>query len=117
MSNLVKTGVLVVLAGVGLAGLHAGDAKAEGAFQVKSPDGNLSASLDGRLEFDGYYDDNDSGSGIGSGAAGPDSSDSFRFRRAWLTLTGNVYSFDYHIDYDFVSRSLRRASNAAPPCG
>ncbi|HEU5442573.1 MAG TPA: hypothetical protein VFU61_02035, partial [Steroidobacteraceae bacterium] len=66
-SNLVKTAVFAALAGVGLAGLNAGDAKAEGAFQVKSPDGNLSVSLDGRLQFDGYYDDNDSASRIGSG--------------------------------------------------
>ncbi len=110
MSNLVKTGVLAALTGVGLAGLlYADEAQAEGAFRVKSPDGNLSASLDGRLQFDGYYDDNDSGSRIGSGVAGADSSESFRFRRAWLTLTGNVYSFDYHIDYDLVSSSLRRA--------
>lgn len=110
MSNVVKIGALAVLAGVGLAGVfHADEAKADGAFQIKSPDGNFSASVGGRLEFDGYYDANDNGSRIGSGVAGSDSSDSFRFRRAWLTLTGNVYSFGYHIDYDFVSSALQRA--------
>jgi phosphate-selective porin OprO and OprP len=110
MSTLVKTGVFAALTGVGLAALlHAADAKADGAFQVESSDGNFSGSVGGRLEFDGYYDDNDNGSKIGSGVAGPDSSDSFRFRRVWLTLTGNVYSFDYHIDYDFVSSALQRA--------
>jgi phosphate-selective porin OprO/OprP len=61
------------------------------------------------LEFDGYYDNNDNRSKIGSGVAGSDSSDSFRFRRAWLTLAGNVYSFDYHVDYDFVANTLQRA--------
>src|SRR5690348_11050387 len=110
MSKLVKTGALAVLAGVGLAGaFHADQAKADGAFQVKSADGNLSASVGGRLEFDGYYDDNDRGSRIGSGVSGSDTSDSFRFRRAWLTLTGNVYGFGYHIDYDLVSSALQRA--------
>ncbi len=93
MNTSIKTGVLAALVGVGLAGLlHVDDAMAEGAFQVKSADGNFSGSIGGRLEFDGYYDDNDNGSKIGSGVAGSDSSDSFRFRRAWLTLTGNVYS-------------------------
>jgi len=110
MSTFVKTGVLAALAGVGLAGLlHADDARADGAFQLASADGNFSAAVGGRLEFDGYYDDNDSGDRIGSGVSGSDSSDSFRFRRAWLTLTGNVYSFGYHIDYDFVSSALQRA--------
>ena len=110
MSTLVKSGVLAALAGIGLAALlHADDAKADGAFQVKSSDGNFSSSIGGRLEFDGYYDDNDDGSRIGSGVAGSDSSDSFRFRRAWLTVTGNVYGFNYHVDYDFVSSTLQRA--------
>lgn len=110
MSTLVKTGVLAAIAGVGLASLlHADAAKADGAFQVKSSDENFSGSVGGRMEFDGYYDDNDKGSKIGSGVAGSDSSDSFRFRRVWLTLTGNVYSFAYHIDYDFVSSALQQA--------
>jgi phosphate-selective porin OprO and OprP len=120
MSTLVKTGVLAVIAGVGLAALlHADDAQADGAFQVKSADGNISGNLGGRLELDGYYDDNDNGSKIGSGVAGSDSSDSFRFRRAWLTLTGDVYGFDYHIDYDFVTNALQRAciSHQALPHG
>lgn len=110
MSTSIKIGALTAIASVGLAAaLHANDARADGAFQLKSADGNFSGSLDGRLEFDGYYDKNDNGSRIGSGLSGSDSSDSFRFRRAWLTLSGNVYSFDYHIDYDFVANTLQRA--------
>jgi len=110
MGTSFKTGIIVALAGASLASaLHADDAKADGAFQVKSLDGNLSASLDGRLEFDGYYDDNDKDSKIGSGVSGSDANNSARFRRAWLTLTGTVYGFDYHIDYDFVSNALQRA--------
>jgi phosphate-selective porin OprO/OprP len=110
MSISVKTGLFVALAGVGITGLlHAGPAKADGAFKVESADGNLAAKVGGRLEFDGYYDANDDSSKIGSGVAGSDSSDSFRFRRVWLTLTGHVYGFDYHLDYDFVSSALQRA--------
>ncbi len=120
MSTLVKTGVLAALTGVGLAGLlHAGDAKADDGYQLKSGDGDLSVTVGGHVQFDGYYDDNDSSSKIGSGVAGEDASDSFRFRRAWITLTGNVYSFNYHIDYDFVSSTLQRAwiSHEALPHG
>lgn len=110
MSTSVKTGYFVALAGVGLTGLlHAAPAQADGAFKVESADGNLAAKVGGRLEFDGYYDANDDSSRIGSGVAGADSSDSFRFRRVWLTLTGHVYSFDYHLDYDLVSSTLQRA--------
>jgi phosphate-selective porin OprO and OprP len=110
MSTSVKNGVLAALAGLGLAGLlHANPARADGAFQLESPDGNFSGSIGGRLQLDGYYDENDNGSGIGSGVAGSDSSDSFRLRRIWLTLIGHVYSFSYHIDYDLVSSSLQQA--------
>lgn len=110
MSTLIKAGALASLVGVGLAGLlYSDDARAASGFQVKSGDGNLSGSIGGRLEFDGYYDDNDGGSTIGSGVTGSDSNDSFRFRRVWLTLTGHVYSFDYHVDYDFVASALQRA--------
>lgn len=110
MRTLVKTSALTLSIGVGMTGLlHVHDAKANGVWQFSSPDGNFSTSIGSRLEFDGYYDDNDNGGKIGSGVAGEDSSDSFRFRRAWLTLTGNVYSFDYHIDYDLVSDALQRA--------
>lgn len=120
MSTPVKTGVLAAFAAASLASVFHNDAaKADGVFRAKSSDGNFSASLGGRLEFDGYYDDNDAGSRIGSGVAGSDSSDSFRFRRAWITLTGNVYGFDYHIDYDLVSSALQRAwvSHEAAPHG
>lgn len=110
MSTSVKSGLVVALAGAWLAGLlHAEAANADGAFKVESGDGNIAAKIGGRLEFDGYYDAHDNGSRIGSGASGSDSSDSFRFRRVWLTLTGHVYSFDYHLDYDLVSNALQRA--------
>jgi phosphate-selective porin OprO and OprP len=110
MSTSVKVGFAIGLAGVGLAVLwHADAAKAAGAFEVESVNGDFAGNIGGRLEFDGYYDANDNGSRIGSGAPGADSGDSFRFRRAWLTLTGHVYSFDYHVDYDFVAGALQRA--------
>lgn len=120
MSTTIRIGALAALAGPVLAGLlHANGAMAGGASAIDSPDGNFSARVGGRLEFDGDYDDNDNGSKIGSGVAGADSSDSFRFRRAWLTLTGDLYGFGYHIDYDLVSQALQRAwlSHEALPHG
>ena len=113
MNQSTKSSFLITLAGVGallaLGNARADDAATGGLARLESPDGNLSAHLGGRLQFDGYVDENDSGSAIGSGAPGADEASSFRFRRAWITLTGNVYSFDYHIDYDFVSGALQRA--------
>jgi phosphate-selective porin OprO and OprP len=112
MRITVKSGVCVALAGAGLAGLgqgHAAQAAAPGDMQVSSADGNFSARLGGRLQFDGYLDRNDGGSGIGSGVPGEDSSSGFRFRRAWLSVTGRIYGFDYHIDYDLASGTLNRA--------
>jgi phosphate-selective porin OprO and OprP len=88
---------------------HADDAATEGLARLESPDGNLSVQIGGRLQFDGYVDLNDGSSTIGSGVPGADEASSFRFRRTWITLTGNVYRFEYHIDYDFVSGALQRA--------
>jgi phosphate-selective porin OprO/OprP len=61
------------------------------------------------VQWDAYADENDSSSKIGSGIANGSSNDAFRFRRAWITLAGKVYSFNYHIDYDTVSGALQRA--------
>jgi phosphate-selective porin OprO and OprP len=113
MNQSTKCGFLLTLAGAGALlafGTAGADQAASGALaSLESPDGNLSAHLAGRLQLDGYLDHNDSGSSIGSGVPGADEASSFRFRRAWITLTGNVYGFDYHIDYDFVSGALQRA--------
>ncbi len=110
MGTSVKAGVLAALAGVGMAGLaHADGASSNGVLQLKAADGNVTANVGGRLQFDGYVDSNDDSSKIGSGTPGEDSASSARFRRAWITLTGTVYSFDYHIDYDFASGTLNRA--------
>jgi phosphate-selective porin OprO and OprP len=110
MNNSVKRAVFGALAGIGMVGVaHADGVSGDGAFRVEAADGNVSANVGGRLQFDGYVDRNDDSSKIGSGVPGDDSASSARFRRAWITLTGNVYSFDYHIDYDFASGTLNRA--------
>jgi phosphate-selective porin OprO and OprP len=112
MRITVKHGAWVALVGAGVAGLcqaHADVAAGADGLQIRSADDNLSATLGGRVQFDGYLDRNDGGSGIGSGAPGEDANSGFRFRRVWLTVTGRVYGFDYHVDYDLVSSTLNRA--------
>ncbi|MGA7539122.1 MAG: porin [Steroidobacteraceae bacterium] len=113
MTQSTKCGFLIALAGAGVLlalGTTRADAAATGGLaSLDSPDGNLSAQVGGRLQFDGYVDHNDSGSTIGSGVPDADEASSFRFRRVWVTLTGKVYDFDYHLDYDFVSGALQRA--------
>lgn len=110
MNNSLKRAVLAALAGVGMAGIaHADGTSGDGVFHLKAADGNIGANVGGRLQFDGYIDRNDDSSKIGSGVPGEDSASSARFRRAWITLTGRVYSFAYHIDYDFASGTLNRA--------
>lgn len=104
---LIKSGVVAVLAGVSLA--HADVVTTTGGIKVVSSNGDFSAAVGTLVQFDAYADENDSSSKIGSDVANGSSNDAFRFRRAWITLAGKVYSFHYHIDYDTVTGALQRA--------
>ena len=107
----VKSGVILVLAGLGVTGpLHAGEARTINGCRVDRDGGSAPRHFGGRLELDGYSDHNDPTSGIGSGA-GPASGDGVRLRRAWFSPCGRVrrLDLDYHIDYDFVTNSLQQA--------
>jgi phosphate-selective porin OprO and OprP len=123
MNQSTKCGFLITLAGAGVmlapSAARADEAAGGAPVSLESSSGDLSAHVGGRLQLDGYVDHNDSSSTIGSGVAGADEASGLRFRRAWITLTGNVYGFDYHIDYDFVSGALQRAwlSHALAPHG
>jgi len=107
MNIIVRGGILAALAGVGLA--HADQVTTTGGIKVVSTNGDFSAAVGTLVQFDAYADENDSSSKIGSGVAGGSSNDAYRFRRAWITLAGKVYHFNYHIDYDTVSGALQRA--------
>lgn len=109
MNILVKNGIAVVLAGAGVSLAHADAVTSTGGIEVVSSNGDFSAAVGTLVQWDAYFDENDSGSGIGSGVAGGNANDAFRFRRAWITLAGKVYGFHYHIDYDTVSGTLQRA--------
>jgi phosphate-selective porin OprO/OprP len=109
MNILVKSGVVAALAAAGVGLAHADVVTTTGGIKVVSSNGDFSAAVGTLVQFDAYADENDSSSKIGSGVANGSSNDAFRFRRAWITLAGKVYSFNYHIDYDTVSGALQRA--------
>jgi phosphate-selective porin OprO and OprP len=109
MNILVKRGIVAALASAAMGLAHADVVTTTGGIKVVSSNGDFSAAVGTLVQFDAYVDDNDSSSKIGSGIANGSSNNAFRFRRAWITLAGKVYSFHYHIDYDTVSGSLQRA--------
>lgn len=109
MNIFVRSGVVAALAGVGVGLARADVVTTTGGIKVVSSSGDFSAAVGTLVQFDGYVDENDAGGKVGSGVANASSNDAFRFRRAWITLAGKVYSFHYHIDYDTVTGSLQRA--------
>jgi phosphate-selective porin OprO/OprP len=109
MNILVKSGVVAALVGAGAGLAHADVVTTTGGIKVVSSNGDFSAAVGTLVQFDAYGDENDSSSRIGSGVANGSANDAFRFRRAWITLAGKVYSFHYHIDFDTVTGSLQRA--------
>ena len=109
MNILIKSGVVAALAGASVGLARADVVTTTGGIKVVSSNGDFSAAVGTLLQFDAYEDQNDSSSGIGSGIANGSSNNAFRFRRAWITLAGKVYSFNYHVDYDTVTGALARA--------
>ncbi|MGH8199631.1 MAG: OprO/OprP family phosphate-selective porin [Steroidobacteraceae bacterium] len=109
MNILVKSGIVAAFVGAGACLAHADVVTTTGGIKVVSSDGDFSAAVGTLVQFDGYADENDSSSRIGSGVANGSASNAFRFRRAWITLAGKVYSFHYHIDFDTVTGALQRA--------
>ncbi|MDE2149842.1 MAG: hypothetical protein KGJ55_08430 [Gammaproteobacteria bacterium] len=70
-----------------------------GGITIKSADGNFEAAVGGRIHFDASLLSPDDGSALGISDASNRSG--FFFRRAFLTLKGKLYGFDYHLDEDF----------------
>ena len=101
MNRIIRRTAAAIALAAGVQGLaHADTATTTGGLQIKSDDGNFEAGIGGRIQVDGalLQHDNDSNSlGISKGA----NASGFYFRRAFLTLTGKAYGFDYHVDEDF----------------
>lgn len=65
----------------------------KGGIKVTSPDKLFSASLGGRIHFDGYAFDRDLANTTGT----------TEFRRARLTLAGMAYGWEYKMEQDFAA--------------
>ncbi|WP_227718232.1 OprO/OprP family phosphate-selective porin [Microbulbifer sp. Q7] len=89
-SHLLKLCVLLATAPT-----MADEAETRGGLKISSDDGNFSASLGGRLHFDTYLFDTDI----------EDPVSTTDFRRARITLKGNVYDWKYVLEQDFTGGS------------
>lgn len=72
---------------------QADEAETKGGLKITSDDGNYSASLGGRIHFDTYLFDSDI----------EDPVSTTDFRRARITLKGNIYDWKYVLEQDFAS--------------
>ena len=106
MSNTLKIAALAVLA-VAASNVYADPAETKGGIKVKTEDGRFEANVNGRIQFDYYSFSEDTGATIGTTAFGSGvvASGANRggasFRRAYLTLSGKAYGFDYKFENDF----------------
>lgn len=109
MNNTLKYAALAAF--VGAAGAaHADPAETKGGIKIKTEDGRFEATVGGRIQFDYYLFSDDDGAVIGttpfgSGLAANDNRGGAGFRRAYLTLTGKAYGWDYKFENDFARQS------------
>ena len=89
---LVKCSCLLVFSSVVFSpAAKADNAETKGGLKITSEDGNYSASLGGRIHFDTYLFDTDIEDPIST----------TDFRRARITLKGNIYDWKYVLEQDF----------------
>lgn len=126
MNNTLKYAALAVFVGAtGVA--HADPAETKGGIKIKTEDGRFEATVGGRIQFDYYLFSEDKGNSIPGtstptgGAPTPVTIDGFgsalnqnrggaQFRRAYLTLTGKAYGWEYKFENDFTTTSADAAS-------
>ena len=110
MNNTLKYAALAVF--VGATGVAQADpAETKGGIKVKTEDGRFEATIGGRIQFDAYAFDQDKDAGIGAnqatkigtGQAQGQNRGGTGFRRAYLTLTGKAYGWDYKFENDFTA--------------
>jgi len=111
MNNTLKYAALAAF--VGAAGVaHADPAETKGGIKIKTEDGRFEATVGGRIQFDYYMFSDDDGALIGTTPFGSglapsltnqngDDRGGAAFRRAYLTLTGKAYGWDYKFENDF----------------
>ena len=110
MSNTLKVAALAVLA-VAAGNVYADPAETKGGIKVKTEDGRFEANVNGRIQFDYYSFSEDTDARIGTTAFGSGvaatgaNRGGAAFRRAYLTLTGKAYGWDYKFENDFTASS------------
>lgn len=105
MNNTLKYAALAAFIGA-TGAAHADPAETKGGIKIKTDDGRFEASVGGRIQFDYYSFSEDDGALIGStafgsGVAANDNRGGAAFRRAYLTLAGKAYGWDYKFENDF----------------
>lgn len=105
MNNTLKYAALAAFIGA-TGAAHADPAETKGGIKIKTDDGRFEATVGGRIQFDYYSFSEDDGALIGStafgsGVAANDNRGGAAFRRAYLTLTGKAYGWDYKFENDF----------------
>lgn len=93
MNKLLGYSALAVVMGAGASAPAVADtASTKGGVVIKSDDGQFEASLGGRLHYDYNYIDEDE--------VEDTSTDGFFMRRAYITLAGKLYGFEYKLETD-----------------
>lgn len=110
---------------IGISGaVHADPAETKGGIKIKTEDGRFEATVGGRIQFDYYSFSEDDGARTGTtafGSAVPGTGGNrggATFRRAYLTLTGKAYGWDYKFENDFagqVCNNVNVTSNGTAP--
>lgn len=114
MSNTFKMAALAVLAAAA-SNVYADPAETKGGIKIKTEDGRFEANVNGRIQFDYYSFSEDEGARIGTAAFGSglpasDNRGGAAFRRAFLTLSGKAYGWEYKFENDFTTTSANGAS-------
>ena len=104
MKPMNKTLLALLVSAVSMGAYAEGDeVKTKGGFQIKSEDGLFEAKIGGRIHLDGNYFTQEDKGGITN--AQQDQNSTIFLRRAYLTLTGRAYDFDYKFENDFAAQS------------
>ncbi|MFD1216328.1 OprO/OprP family phosphate-selective porin [Microbulbifer celer] len=93
MKRAQKTLLALSIVGMLPTAAMAGNAETKGGLKITSDDGNFSGSLGGRIHFDTYLFDTDI----------EDPTSTTDFRRARITLKGNIYDWRYVLEQDFAA--------------
>lgn len=119
MKNVLKMSLIsAAVAAMSSGAVWADTAETKGGITIKTDDGRFEAKIGGRIHFDAYLLDDETGAAFGSRSGGSTNFDERSgtfFRRAYLTLTGKLYGWKYKFENDFAAQTSS-ASAPATTC-